>query len=730
LTLRRRVPVWLVVACLGGAPAAALEVRLVHADGSAVAHATVSILGHTGSARTDAGGRFRWTPDPVPPFEVLVVLPGGRYMKPVLVDRLPADGALTIELSALLEESVTVTAGSAPGIESAPASGTALLSSREIELRQPANLTQLLENVAGVSTVSEGQAAVPAVRGLARGRTLILIDGARVSAERRVGPSATSLDPFVLEAVEVSRGPGSVAYGSDAFGGVIHARTRRPEHGGPLRGRLEAGLGAGVPARRVAAELSKGVRGGGVLVQGHYRDFDDYRSPRGDVFNSGARDRGVLARGERIFGRGLLALGWQSDFGRDIERPRDNSRTVRFYYPREDSHRLTASYEHASVSGFSRLGMNAFLGSYALVTDQDQAAADGRARTIERADISARDFQVRAFAERPLGGAKLEAGLDLNGRFGLEALDVGITEAAAGGRTESVNVSVEDARRRDAGAYLTAERALGSLLTLAAGLRADHVRTRNRGGFFGDHSTQNGALSGFAAVTVAPARGFNASLQAARGFRDPVLSDRYFRGPSGRGFITGSPELDPETSFQLDLALRYTAERFRLAAYAYHYRIRDLVERYQTDPDFFFFRNRGRARLRGVELEGQAQLGGGLSLELAAHLARGRALDDRAPLDDVAPATVTARVRKELGTRAFVQVRGAAYARDDRPGPTEREIPGYGLLDAAAGVRLHPRVEVRLLGRNLLDKDYLVSTDPRTVAAPGVSGLATVVVHF
>ena len=64
---------------------------------------------------------------------------------------------------------------------------------------------QALENVAGVNQVSEGQAAVPAVRGLARGRTLILIDGARVSSERRVGPSATFLDPSVVESIDVSR---------------------------------------------------------------------------------------------------------------------------------------------------------------------------------------------------------------------------------------------------------------------------------------------------------------------------------------------------------------------------------------------------------------------------------------------------------------------------------------------------------------------------------------------
>ena len=91
----------------------------------------------------------------------------------------------------------------------------------------------------------------------------------------------------------------------------------------------------------------------------------------------------------------------------------------------------------------------------------------------------------------------------------------------------------------------------------------------------------------------------NVNAQVSRGFRDPVLSDRYFRGPSGRGFITGNPDLDPETSLQFDLSTRYSVGRTQLAMFVYQYRIDDLVERYTTETDFFFFRNRGRARLRG-----------------------------------------------------------------------------------------------------------------------------------
>jgi outer membrane receptor protein involved in Fe transport len=710
--------------------ALALEGRIVNAQGQPIAGAEVTILGRTGEARTDSEGRFKWSPDPSPPFEVLVIAPGGVYMKPVLVDRLPG-GVLELTVVPLVNEFVTVS-GSAASIEVSPGAGTATLSATEIQTRTPANLGQALENVAGVNQVSEGQASVPAVRGLARGRTLILIDGARVSSERRVGPSATYLDPDVIEGIEVARGPGSVAYGSDAFGGVISVRTRSVAPRSPLAVRFSGTAGGGIPDRRASVEVSDGFARGGVMFAAHTRDVEDYDGPDGEVFNSGYADHGFLARATYQLGSGLLSAGWQSDFGRDIERPRNNSTTVRFFYPTEDSHRLTFNYDLRELAGFSRVAFTGFAGSYAQVTDQDRFATATTGRSIERADVSAKDFHVRGMVERLVGPARFEVGLDVNGRDGLRALDVIETYALSGAlATHTENVSVDSARRIDVGVYASVEAAPLPILSIAGGVRGDRVSTKNRGGFFGDRSTSNGAGSGFVALTAGSFRGFSTTVQVARGFRDPVLSDRYFRGPSGRGFITGNPALDPESSVQFDLGVRYTAPRVRGATYFYNYRIDDLIERFSTQTDFFFFRNRGRARFRGFEAEAQASLGWGMSLESAFQVARGRALDDRAYLDDIAPETISVQVRKAIPYRnAFAQLRVAAFAEDTRPGPTERIVPGYTLLDAAGGITVVDALELRVSARNLLNDSYLASQDVRTVPAPGRSVALTAVVRF
>ncbi|HJR58486.1 MAG TPA: TonB-dependent receptor [Vicinamibacterales bacterium] len=711
---------------------AALTGRVFDArSGKPVAGATVTLGGFPGTAKTDADGRFTWEAAPAPPFQVIVVLPGGHVARPVDIKAFDG-GIVPVPVDALADESVTVL-GSAPSIAAAPAAGTSLLSSAQISRRTPENLMQALETVPGVNSVSEGHATVPAIRGLARGRTLVLIDGARVTSERRVGPSATYADPATFEGIDVARGPGSVAYGSDALGGVISVRTRRAEPGSPLRVTGSGTFGAGIPDRRGTVEVAQGFARGGILLQAHARDAGDWDSPvdGGSVFNSGWRDYGFNGRFDHQVGPGVLSAGWQSDFGRDIERPRNNSRTVRFYYPFENSHRVTSAYELADVAGFQRLAVTGFVGTFEQRTDQDRFPTPTERRSVERADLAAHDFHIKASGTRNVKRARVEFGLDVNGRFGLEAVDTSLTYDTAGtllARTD--NLSVDSARRTDAGAYVQGELAVTPLLRASGGVRADRVTTTNHGGFFGDRDTSNAAMSGFASVTAGPLRGFSLTGQVSRGFRDPTLSDRYFRGPSGRGFIEGNPGLTPETSLQFDLAARYTFARTQLAAYVYHYRIDDLIERYSTAPDFFFFRNRGRARLRGFELEGRTDLGAGFALEGGANIGRGRALDDGAGLDDVSPDMVFVVARKEFGARGYGQVRASFVADDERPGPSEIVSPGARIVDLSGGWRVGPRVELRGIVRNLLDDDYFASPDPRWVYAPGRSGSVTLAVNF
>ena len=608
--------------------ALALNGRLIDKrTGQPVANAEVLIVGLTGSVKTDADGRFSWKPDPVAPFELLVVLPGGTLTRPVFVKSVDAAAVLTISIESAVNEEVTVTAGLAPSIDTAPGAGMTMLSGRDVASRQPANLMQALENVPGVNQVSEGHAAVPAVRGLARGRTLILIDGARVTSERRVGPSATFMDPFGIGSVDVARGPGSVAYGSDAFGGVISVQTPRPVIGGPWKARLWH-AGSGIPDRGGSAEIKRGMRAAAVLVQAHARRAEDYDGPRAVVLNSGLCRSRVPGRGSISTEAGAccrLAGRVTSDA---ISSGPATTRPVRgFFLLLRIPTGATASYEVQQATGLDLVRVQAFLGTINQRTDQDRIPTATVTRQLCGQTSIAGLFGARHRRERARQ-VRLEFGADLNGRAGLEAHDIQI-DYDLPARRNVANGQPLYRTRRNAWTQASLRRqngALASWLHATGGARVDFVSSKNTGGFFGTSRFLTRPASGFAALTVGPFDGLSFTGQVSRGFRDPTLSDRFYRGPSGRGFITGNPDLDPETSVQLDFGARYTTGRTARDGICLPVPHHGSGGALRHATDFFFFRNRGQAQYRGFEVEAQADLGRGVTLEFAGQTARGRAL--------------------------------------------------------------------------------------------------------
>ena len=217
-----------VIALCAAATTAALECRVVLPDGSALSGARVTVIGRSELLVADGGGRFDLDPVPDVPFVLFIARPDGVALRPVTVADIPEEGLLVVEV-APVGDTVTVVSGVVPDLELPPAVAATVMGRGDLAQRLPAQLFQTMENLPGAGTSGDGHAAVPGIRGLPQHRTLLLLDDGRVSSERRAGASATYLDPETIDEVEVIRGPGSVAYGSDEFVGIIRARTRMPD---------------------------------------------------------------------------------------------------------------------------------------------------------------------------------------------------------------------------------------------------------------------------------------------------------------------------------------------------------------------------------------------------------------------------------------------------------------------------------------------------------------------
>ena len=695
------------------------EVRLTGPDGQPLAEARVQIHGVSGERLSDGRGVIEITPWPATPFQILVFRADGASFRPVTVTAPPRATPLEIRLELVLDQELTVVAALPEDPALPPASAATRLGGEELRHRQPGTLATALETIPGASIARGDLSAVPALRGLPKNRTLILLDQGRVSSERRAGPSASFLDPETLSGLEVIRGPGTVAYGSDAFGGVIRATSRQSPLDPAAGLRYALSGSAGSDACGAVAETVLSAGPGGLLLGGQFRRFLDYCSPEGTVDNSAGREAGFRAGYTAVLAGGLFQCGWRSDFARDVGKPATDSAVIRAFYPEEASHRLGARLEVPGPGGWDRLAVSGLWDSYRLVTGRDQLPVAGAARQLTLSTVEARDYEVRGEAERPLGPARLLLGVHAFGRYGLNALNE-TTEFDPDGSPVGMTdeLSVESASRRDLGAFAGLGGKSGRLHWSGA-VRGDWMAARNRGGYFGDRSVSHAAVSGFLAggLTIAP--GLTADGQFSRGFRDPMLSDRYYRGISGRGFITGNPDLAPETSHQLDLALQYEGRAVRLAAFGYLYRIRHLVQRYREGRDYFF-RNRGEAEVRGVELEGEYRLAPAFTLLFGGHYLRGRVLDDGSSTDDIPAPGFFLALNGTMGAgRIWWTARGTAFGRDERPGPSEKVIPGAAIFDAAAGWKLGDRLGLQLGLKNLFDQPFFASADEKSVLAPG-----------
>jgi outer membrane receptor protein involved in Fe transport len=382
--------------------------RLVAAGGSPIVGADVLVIGEQIAGRTDADGRFVWPVAPRLPALVLAVLPDGRVSRPVRLQSLDAASELVLTLDATVSEIVVVT-GAAPGIDTAPAAPATLLTAADVDLRHPSTLTRAVDAVPGVSAIGEGRSAVPAIRGLARGRTSIVVDGTRTLTERRAGANAAFLDPAVVRTIEVARGPASVAYGSDAFGGIIAVRTRGPDAARGTLVQFSGTAAGGVPEWRGDVEVSTGFGSGGILAGVRTRRFEEYDSPEARVPNSQGHDRGLRLRWDQTAGASAWSIGWQSDLARDVGHPRSDGDVVRATTPFDDVHRLTVAYRRPSLGPFTSIRVDAVAGRTRQRTDQDRLPTTTRPRQVERAALSSRDVQARVTADRFIGRTRLHA---------------------------------------------------------------------------------------------------------------------------------------------------------------------------------------------------------------------------------------------------------------------------------------------------------------------------------
>ncbi|NPV82681.1 MAG: TonB-dependent receptor [Candidatus Aminicenantes bacterium] len=698
-----------------------LKGRVLSPAGLPVGQAEVTLINLGQSVLTDDQGQFSLeVPSPEKKLKFRIKHPD-YFEQEFQVNRPPAGQAISFVLTPFIpqREEVVVTATRFPEPLTSVPAASSVVSSLTIEEKLPAHITDIVQEATGVASLgSGGFSIVPSIRGLARRRILLLVDGARLSSDRRTGPNASFLNPEDLARIEILRSPSSVYYGSDAIGGVINFLTYTPPAEDHFRVNGNLKYGTVNDEREVNLAFTGASKGLGYYFSLRNDQADNYRAPSGEVPLSYFTQSSLFGKVVKYSDRREISASFLMGRGNNIGKPAGNSDSRPTWYPRENQNLFQFNWKEKSFGPKAQLNFHFYINPYFLETRADRIQ-----NSVKRQESFARtestDFGWQLALEYHLRPQlRLNTGVDLYARARAQAYNQYLNFDSSGNLTETIDeYPYRGGRRTDAGLFATLDYSGLPGLDLVGGLRLDFLRSRAETG--GEVlSTRNEALTGFVSASYQLFERVSLFANYSQAYRAPDLNEKYYTGITGRGFIIANPELKNESSQNFDAGLKITGRRLFVGLYGFSYSIDNLVERYLIDTDLYTYGNVDRGRIKGLELEWEFFPVSRLSFFGNGYLYEGQSRVSGNPLNDIPPARLIIGSRVWF-SRFSLEVNGYLQAKQDEPGPAEIAIPGYGLLNLKTTYNLNRWFKLYFRVNNVLDKEYLARPDPDSRVEPG-----------
>ncbi len=627
------------------------------------------------------------------------------------------------------------------------AQGASLLSGQKLMLSQQGTLGETLAATPGVNSTYYGPGASrPVIRGLGGDRVRMLDNGVGSLDASNVSPDHNvSVEPLLVERIEVLRGPASLLYGSSAVGGVVNVIDNRiPVHAAdtPFSGRLEARYGSAAHERTGIVALTTGNDRFAMQINGLRTETDDVEIPGyadaadpahyGTLSNSAVSTKSASVGGSGFWSGGQFGAAVseydttygvpvgepinidmkqrRADFRGSIDRPFAifKSATARFGI---------ADYTHAEVdtetgNANTTFTNKAYEGRVELVQQEVGDLTGTIGTQFSRSDFS-------AVGEEVVTPPSITSTAAL---FVLESYKVSpVLTLQAGGRLEQQTIKVGD---------------VDASLPPYPGYDVTS----------GEKRTED-AFSVSAGAVIYPVPDYSIGLSLALSRRNPTAQELFSNGPHGGtgSYEIGTSDLGQEKSLGLDLTARKRAGVVTGSIGVFVNRFNDFIFE-QEDATTYFDDGNGTfaaypapddaeilpiyqfvardALFYGGEAELSFHLVDHetrrLHLDLTGDYVRAEQTSDDQDLPRIPPVRVGAELHYTQGPWDFSV--GARHAFDqDHTAPGESSTDGYTLCSADVTYefmldRTHWQLFAR--GTNLSDEDARVSTSFLKDVAP------------
>ncbi len=201
---------------------------------------------------TDHDGNYHIINIPPGKYEIAVDIIGYMKSKRQIVD-INAGDIINLDFylhpeALSYKENITVTATRGHSLITEVPSSVSVIDQQELELKNPQNLAEALQNILGVYIKDYGglgNTKSISLRGSSDSQVLVLLDGQRLNSPQSGSVDLGQISLEGVEKIEVVRGGNSALYGSDAIGGVINIISKKHDKEGQnFTGGVKLGVGS------------------------------------------------------------------------------------------------------------------------------------------------------------------------------------------------------------------------------------------------------------------------------------------------------------------------------------------------------------------------------------------------------------------------------------------------------------------------------------------------------
>lgn len=622
----------------------------------------------------------------------------------------------------------------------------AIAKPEQITRRTSPNTADALREVPGVlvQKTTAGHGA-PIIRGMIGKDVLLLYNGIRLNKPTfRFGANQymNTINVESLDRIEVTKGPGSVMFGSDAIGGVVNMIS---EHSSIDDSRQRVGFS--IASRYGTADQSR------LLNATFASRFNRIAIKAG----FGLKNIGDLTAGKDIGKQ--IPTGydeWNANF--QVSLPINPRTSLEFDFltvqqdevPRFDKY-VTKEFLPGNYETYLYDPQNRYLAAITLrsqPTNSDwlssiqwnfsyQLEEEG---TIESKTGSSTTTKNRN--DLTTFGSYLQINsiwrnlhvLSYGYEFYGDRLASGRTQEKAGILTSQRSDYPDGSTYQQLGLFLNDNLIFNSRLDVNVGLRWSHIHlTSPLEQPFGKFADNTSDFTGTIGLSYKPKRWLNLIGRYAKGFRAPNFNDTVVLKVSNAGVDAPSPGLLPEKSHNFEIGVKLNQEKLTGALFVFYNRVLDLIDRYRgtyqgldfydengnrlRDPgeaDIFQKRNVARGYIAGWEMEGSIQLSKQWSLKGWAFWTYGQDETFNEPLSRIPPlmgmAAIQFFVTKNLAFETFVR----AAAKQDRLSSRDKDdnripiggTPGWKTLNFRCTGEIRPLLELNATLENILDETY------------------------